>query len=149
MLESKYRVAKETVRKETARAAIALAREEIRAERAERQGPGEARPSASQGPALQTADDSALYGIAGSEFRSPRLMHKATRESHHTWQRGAKVVSQSSCFPVLECPEESPLMYDMLRLHSGAPKQQSARATDTIPESCSSSVSSLNTIGMI
>lgn len=120
-MEAKRKIAKESARKVTAQAAIALAKEELRACR---HGPSEAMPDQSKGPIYQPEEDGqSLTSIVrrgfgmSSEYKSPSHISRMTQNSHKSWQRGAKVIKGNKCFPVLGKQEESPLMYQMMTPH--------------------------------
>ena len=96
-------------RKEAARVAIALARDEMRMAN---YGPGEGRPALLKGPALQ--DDSMMsshreFGTS-SESKTPLMRMVPTS----TWQRGAKVIKGNKQFPLIHRRIKSPLMYGMM-----------------------------------
>ncbi len=112
-MESKRKIAKEVARREAARGALALAQEDMRAAA---EGPGEAIPQhhgrdpvLHTGPVIHTG-----FGM-GSEFKSPSHVCKMVRESHDTWQRGAKVMRESDCLPILDHHEKTPLLYNMMK----------------------------------
>lgn len=116
-MEVKRKIAKEISRKETARASIAMAKEEMRAHP---HGPGEAMTSAAKGKAVHMQGDHSIspgkgFGM-GSEFKSPKHITRMSQDSYQSWQRGVKAVEMNKQFPMLELEqaEQSPLMYQMM-----------------------------------
>ena len=111
-MDAKQRIARESARKEVARAAIATAKEEVKA-----WPRGLSMPS-QQDKGIHMADSYSTILRKGSEFKSPAKGSQVKSCQYDTWQRGVKAVDINKKFPPIHSTEDlSPLMYQMMRPH--------------------------------
>ena len=107
-------MAKEVARKQAARTAIAIAKEDMR------RGPhhpGESVPALS-GPPVKLGTNSGAWthtNTATISTQTPPHVKRISRQAHMSWQRGSETLRESvGHFPMLPLSEESPMMYDMM-----------------------------------
>ena len=112
-MEGKQRIAKEAVRKETARAAIAMAKEELRT------CPRGLLQCAQGGPVIHTDRSKGSCPPPFSWRKSAEFKDQTGPglQQYHTWQRGMKAVASHKQFPMLHRDAKTPLMYDMMVPH--------------------------------
>ena len=124
LMDAKRKVAKEVARKQTAKTAIALAKEELRCGP---RGPGEQRPAA-RGNVVRTDSNQDVrerreeqleaFAKKQSEYTSPAHVRRMNFEAHKTWQRGAEAMESSGKgshhFPILPASSRSAIMYEMM-----------------------------------
>ena len=146
LIASRRKVNRAIARKQVAREAIAIAKEELRKCL---HGPGEAMP-ASKGPPVITDSESQHLQFATnrmiSEFQSPSHVRRISQEAHNTWQRGSKALNsiEKGHFPLIQSSTcETPLMYGILQ--PGTIKTSFAELPDIDSEITSSDTST--TIG--
>ena len=143
LMASKRKIDREIARKQAAKEAIAIAKEDLR------RGPhrpGEALPS-SQGPPVITDSESQHVQFSpnrtSTDFKSPSHIRHLNREAHSTWQRGSRVLSadDEGHFPLIHSSSETPLMYGMLQ--PGAKKTSIVELPVITSETSSSATSSM------
>ena len=139
MIEAKKRVAREVARRRAARAAIAQAREQLRAVRgshglstapppaAEEMKTGQTELCMEELDKLVEERERERTARAASKWtRTGGHLGRMSREAGQTWQRGSQVVtegegagpapdSHASHFPLISAAGDSPLMYHMMR----------------------------------
>ncbi len=142
LIASRRKVNRAIARKQVAREAIAIAKEELRKCL---HGPGEAMP-ASKGPPVITDSESQHLQFATnrmiSEFQSPSHVRRISQEAHNTWQRGSKALNsiEKGHFPLIQSSTcETPLMYGILQ--PGTIKTSFAELPDIDSEITSSDTS--------
>ena len=123
-MEARKKVAREIARKQAAKAAIALVKEELRNVDTIPQYPQTA--VRMDLTSTELVQEKPTREGTERQNRIPVAMRKMNRESHRTWQRGTHVMMDRQAalasqvdtvhFPLLSsATDDSPLMYEMMR----------------------------------
>ena len=147
LMEYKCKIAHETARKQAAREAITLAKDELRKGP---RGPGESLPADQGLPVVTNSNEQGQVHLSAfspnrtsSKFTSPSHMRGMSHEQHRTWQRGSRAIEEreGQNFPLITSTSHTPLMYGMMQ--PGAKKKNQVAQSVLGSETSSSATSSM------